>query len=175
MKEIKLIRVDDRLVHAQIIIFWLKKININTIFIIDDQLAENEFLCQIYRLTTPPYIRLKIFSTKQAIQFIGNKKAIPSTSRILVLIKKLQTVMKLHQMGFPMDTIQIGGGLLESGLSRKQIIETIYASFRTEINYLMDKGIKIYCQNTIDSEKITLSKEPEISQNSEQQDIRVID
>lgn len=173
MKEIKLVRVDDRLIHAQIIIFWLKKININTIYIIDDRLAKNEFLCQIYRLTTPPYIRLRIFTVDQAIQHINNKKMIPSTSRILVLIKELSTVTKLHQLGFPIDTVQIGGGLLEGGFSKKQIIEILFSKYRNDLNYLFDNNIQIYCQNTTDSEKIIITKDQDNSISTEQQDFQV--
>ena len=172
MKEIKLIRVDDRLIHAQIIIFWLKKININTICIIDDHLAENEFLSQIYRLTTPPYIRLRILTIDQAIDQVKNKKLVPASSRILVLIKQLPTVIQLHKKGFPIDTVQIGGGLLESGLSKKQIIDMLFSTYRNELNYCFDNNIRIFCQNTTDSEKINISKNQDSLLTSEQQDLQ---
>lgn len=174
MKEIKLIRVDDRLIHAQIIIFWLKKININTIFIIDDDLAKNEFLCQIYRLTTPPHIHIKIFTVKQASEYINKKSNIPSTARILILIKSLKTVVSLHKVNFPINNIQIGGNLLESGLSKKQIIDQLFSLFSEEISYLLDHSIYIYCQNTTDGEKITITREQIKSLNQEQQDFQTL-
>lgn len=174
MKEIKLIRVDDRLIHAQIIIFWLKKININTIYIVDDDLAENKFLCQIYRLTTPPHVRIKIFTVNQVAEYINKRTNIPPTARILILTKSLKTVVSLHKINFPIDTIQIGGNLLESGLNKKQIIDQLFNRFSTEISYLLDHSIYIYCQNTTDGEKIIITKEQIKLLNQEQQDFQAL-
>lgn len=156
MKQIKLVRVDDRLIHAQIIIFWLKKFNINTIYIIDNELAKNAFLCQIYRLTTPPHIQIKIFTVNQAIK---NIHEVSSTSRILILIKNLNTVIDLYKFSFPLDTVQIGGNILESGLNKKQILDQLLSQFSVELSFLLNHSIRIYWQSTVDSEKMYINLE----------------
>lgn len=154
MKEIKLVRIDDRLLHTQIILFWLKKFNINTIYIINNQLVKNKYLCQIYQLSTPPHISLKIFSIEQAIAYVNNQKNHRSSLRIMVLIKNLTNLVTLHKAGFLIDTVQIGGGILENVKSKRQVTNYILTKYHDEISYLISSNINIYCQNATDSEKI---------------------
>ena len=92
----------------------------------------------------------------------------------MILVKTLKTVVSLHNLNFPIDNIQIGGNLLESGLSKKQIIDQLFSCFSEEISYLLDNSIYIYCQNTTDGEKITITREQIKSLNQEQQDFQTL-
>ena len=49
MAEIKMTRVDFRLVHGQIVVKWCKACDVDKIVVIDDVVASDDFMSQIYR------------------------------------------------------------------------------------------------------------------------------
>ena len=53
MAEISLFRIDFRLIHGQVIVKWLKQTPTDRIVIIDDQLAKDDFMADIYRMSAP--------------------------------------------------------------------------------------------------------------------------
>lgn len=43
MPDIRLVRVDFRLMHGQVVTAWLKQVSANAILIVDDQLAADKW------------------------------------------------------------------------------------------------------------------------------------
>ena len=50
MPDIRLVRVDFRLMHGQVVTAWLKQVSANAILIVDDQLAADKFLALVWRV-----------------------------------------------------------------------------------------------------------------------------
>ena len=53
MANIKLIRIDFRLIHGQVVNKWIKITRSNKIVVIDDSLASNEFMRSVYIMAAP--------------------------------------------------------------------------------------------------------------------------
>lgn len=49
MAEIKLVRVDYRLIHGQVVARWLKVCPVRRIVLVDDVLGSDEFMSDIYK------------------------------------------------------------------------------------------------------------------------------
>ena len=47
MKNIVLIRIDDRLIHGQVVTQWIKDTNGNRILIVDDKLVNDRMMMRI--------------------------------------------------------------------------------------------------------------------------------
>jgi len=121
MSEIKLTRVDDRLIHAQILLLWVKTTNINTIVLVDDEVANNPFLAEIYRLAMPTHIRLHVKTVEEAITYdYSSEPELWHDRRTLVLMKTLDTAYRLLDAGFPIESLQIGGSVVEQETDRKK-------------------------------------------------------
>ena len=58
MAEISLIRVDSRLIHGQVITKWRKIFNITKIVVIDDSLANDEFMIRMYEAAAPAGVKV---------------------------------------------------------------------------------------------------------------------
>ena len=64
---IKVIRVDHRLLHGQVIFSWTKSANIERVIIIDTNTAKDDFKKMTLKLAKPENVRLNVFSLKMAI------------------------------------------------------------------------------------------------------------
>ena len=57
---LKLVRVDDRLIHGQVVAIWLKALGAKRIVIVDDKTAADEFLREILMLAAPPGVPVEV-------------------------------------------------------------------------------------------------------------------
>lgn len=121
MGSVKLIRIDSRLIHGQVITNWVHKLNVNNILIIDDQLAEDEFMRDIYMMAAPPGMLVKVYSVADAVNLWASTEK--AKGDWLVLLKDVKTAKALHELNFAMELVQIGG--LPSGPGRKIVHKTI--------------------------------------------------
>ena len=53
---INMIRVDDRLIHGQIVAAWVKSLGLERIWIVDDATANDSFLKNVMKMVAPPGI-----------------------------------------------------------------------------------------------------------------------
>lgn len=70
MKNISLVRIDDRLIHGQVITAWVKVFPVTKILIIDNELAGNRLMSRIYRAAAPIGIEVLIKNEEDSINFI---------------------------------------------------------------------------------------------------------
>ena len=53
---INMIRVDDRLIHGQIVAAWVKSLGLERIWIIDNATANDSFLKNVMKMVAPPNV-----------------------------------------------------------------------------------------------------------------------
>ncbi len=51
---IELYRIDDRLIHGQVVVGWGQPLNLSFIVLVDDDVAESEWEQELYRMGVPP-------------------------------------------------------------------------------------------------------------------------
>lgn len=159
MGEIELVRVDDRLIHAQILLVWLKTFNITTILLVDDSVANNPFLSEIYKLAMPSHITLHIRTVESALDYdYMSESSIWQSRRTLVLVRDLDTAQRLCETGFPVTTIQIGGGVAESGLNKQQLLDTLLERYHRQISYFISRDITVFCQASPKMARVYLNR-----------------
>lgn len=121
MAEINLIRVDSRLIHGQVITKWLKVTKANRIIIVDDQLAQDDFMGDIYAAAAPRNVTVEIVSENTFME--DWDKGGLERGIILMLLKDVDTAYDLFKRGFPMKHLQLGG--LPTGPGRTPIYKAV--------------------------------------------------
>ena len=59
-------RVDDRLIHGQVIVGWGRPLGIDLIILVDDQVSQSTWEQDLYRMAVPPEIELRFASIAEA-------------------------------------------------------------------------------------------------------------
>lgn len=62
MEGIKLVRIDFRLIHGQVITKWSNKISATRIVVVNDALSKDEFMADIYVMAAPPGMTVDVIS-----------------------------------------------------------------------------------------------------------------
>lgn len=107
MAEIRLVRIDFRLVHGQVATQWVRLSGANRIVVANDELAADEFMADIYRMAAPQGIKVDIYSVAE---FCEHWKANGcGDGKLLVIFKSVDDAAAAYDGGFTCDDIQIGG------------------------------------------------------------------
>jgi PTS system mannose-specific IIB component/fructoselysine and glucoselysine-specific PTS system IIB component len=100
-------RVDDRLVHGQVVIGWGKPLNLGFIVLVDDGVAASDWERDLYRMGVPPEIELIFSSVAQAIRQLPEWRGDHRNG--LVLSADVATMAALRQGAPPVERVNLGG------------------------------------------------------------------
>lgn len=136
-----LVRIDDRLIHGQVIAVWCKHQRFTRIVIVDDGVAADLFMQEVLKLAAPPGIQVDVFSIEEGIETLGQDT--PGRGTMMVLLKSPLAAKRLYDGGLKYSALNIGG--IGSAPGRKNIFKNISASEEeiAILSHLMDKGVKI--------------------------------
>lgn len=156
MTDIKIIRVDFRLIHGQVIAKWLKQTTANKILVVDDELSKDSFMSQIYVMAAPVGIEVIVDSVSDAINNLQKNKY--EDGRLFVLFKNIESIYRAFKNGFPIKEVQIGG--LGAGPKTKLVYGPI-AMNEEDVKMLKemhDLGVHIYLHQVPDDPSMEFSK-----------------
>lgn len=156
MTEIKLVRVDFRLMHGQVVTNWIKQVSADSILIVDDDLANDQFLAQVFLMAAPPGIKVAIRSIEKACN--GLKNNVFQNKNLLILFKSIDSLNKAFEKGFRPEKVQIGG--LGSGTNKKMISNELSLDEKEAkiLKKLEENGTEITFQVTPKDQKIILKQ-----------------
>lgn len=147
---ILLTRIDDRLIHGQVVVGWAQALKSNHIVVIDDDIAVNEMQKFLFRMATPTEIKLSILTIKEAAEII-KKRGFDDDFTIL-LLKSPENAYKLVKAGGKLSSINIGG--MHFGEGKTQIFDAVFVDDK-DIEY-----IKLLAENGIELEARMVPTDP---------------
>lgn len=156
MYNIKLVRLDFRLIHGQVIAKWFGQIMGNEIVIIDDDLSQDSFMASIYEMSAPVDSKVHVYSVEDAVKKVEDGTF--ASGKVLVLFKNVDQVFKAVEKGFKIDELQIGG--LGSAPGRINVYGPITLGDHDAslLKKIADQGTNIYLQQVPEEAKMTFSK-----------------
>jgi PTS system mannose-specific IIB component/fructoselysine and glucoselysine-specific PTS system IIB component len=89
-----LARIDDRLIHGQVVIGWGRPLGVTLIVLVDDQVAASPWEQELYRMAVPPEIRVEFAGVADAAAHLAGWAA--AADRVLVLTGDIPTMVALH-------------------------------------------------------------------------------
>ncbi|CDA35007.1 pTS system sorbose subfamily IIB component [Firmicutes bacterium CAG:536] len=156
MYNIKLVRLDFRLIHGQVIAKWFGQIMGNEIVIIDDDLSQDSFMASIYEMSAPVDSKVHVYSVEDAVKKVEDGTF--ASGKVLVLFKNVDQVFKAVEKGFKIDELQIGG--LGSAPGRINVYGPITLDDHDAslLKKIADQGTNIYLQQVPEEAKMTFGK-----------------
>jgi PTS system mannose-specific IIB component len=141
IEELGLVRIDDRLIHGQVIAVWCRHRRFTRILVVDDGVAADPFMQEVLSLAAPPGLRVDVFSIEDGINVLNEDPSNWGTT--MVLMKSPSSAKRLYDGGLEYNALNIGG--IGSGPGRKNVFKNIAFSEEESaiLKYLMDKGVEI--------------------------------
>jgi len=106
---IVLFRVDERLIHGQVVIGWGNQLIPDCYLVVDDELAESAWERELYELCVPQDAAAEFHSAEDALPLLPRWKE-DETRRVL-LTRDLETMLRLAREGGLKDEVVNLGGI----------------------------------------------------------------
>ena len=153
---IKLVRVDFRLIHGQVITKWSNTISAKEIVVVNDQLSKDEYMAEIYIMAAPPGMKVSVLSINDFVTQAKNGSY--ASGNILVLFKNIKDARDVVDLGIPFRQVQVGG--LGSGNERTSVVKGISIDMEDVENLtaIQNSGAEVSFQVTPEEQKLSLEK-----------------
>ncbi|MCT1176983.1 PTS system mannose/fructose/N-acetylgalactosamine-transporter subunit IIB [Pediococcus pentosaceus] len=154
MENLVLTRIDDRLIHGQVMTAWIKNKGADQVVIVDDNVAQDDFMINVLENAVPDNIAIGIFSKEDAVQFFSEPLEAPT----IILVKTPQVLEYMIDNGIDINEIDLGGMGAKEG--RERLYHTISTNEEENSSFkrLIDKGIDTFIQIMPQNEKVNLKE-----------------
>lgn len=153
--KIVLARVDERLVHGQVIASWSRQLGISRILLVDDGLAEDSFMNEVLSMSAPAGVAIEVLSCENGYKRLQEDDSGQNT---MLLFKSVQGAYDLVKAGYPLKELDIGN--IGSGPGRRAINKRLFMSPK-EIELtkeLCGMGVHVYSQMLSTDPKVDIEK-----------------
>lgn len=141
---ILLYRVDDRLIHGQVILGWGRPLGIDFILLVDDQVRESPWEQDLYRMGVPAGIEVIFASLAEAASavplFNGDAR------RGILLAGEIGTMTSLAQAGVAIPAVNLGGIHHKPGRTERLPYLYLTDEEMHELERLQDSGVEVSAQ-----------------------------
>jgi len=134
-----ILRIDDRLIHGQVIAGWVRPSGIKSIILASDKIYQDEWACNAYRLAVPAGIEFSCANIKKCAERINQS----NKERIMIIVESVKDASNLVEAGVRINEVNIGGLSYREGT--REIAPYIYLSPEDieSVVHLHHLGIKV--------------------------------
>jgi mannose/fructose/N-acetylgalactosamine-specific phosphotransferase system component IIB len=139
-----IVRIDDRLIHGQVILGWAEPFKVRPLILIHNELAQDNDLKDAIANTVPSYYDFSILTIDSAIPFLKNQ---PSNHRTMIVMESPSMALALWERGVALSSIHIGG--LHCKGDRIELLPYIYMTTeeKKQITHMVNSGVEVVCQD----------------------------
>ncbi|MGY3750925.1 PTS sugar transporter subunit IIB [Vagococcus acidifermentans] len=153
---IKLVRIDQRLLHGQVVFAWSKSLNIQRIIVVDNAAAEDELKRMTLNLSRPSGMKLNIFTVEEALQKMPKVETL--NENIMLIFGNTAETRAFCEAYPKIDTINYGGIFKKAGAKQFGNAVFLDTSEQADAKALKQRGISQYIQQVPTSRKEDLNK-----------------
>ncbi len=120
---IVLARVDNRLVHGQILSTWVPALGADVLVVLDDEAAENDLAKSAMEIAVPPGLDLVVDRVARALETVD---ALPESARAIVLVRGIEEAQRALSAGLPVTRLNLGN--IHFAPDRRPVSQSVYLS-----------------------------------------------
>ncbi|MBU2598999.1 PTS sugar transporter subunit IIB [bacterium] len=120
-KQLLIARIDDRLIHGQVVVGWGRVIGFQLYIVINDEVAKDKTQQNLIKIAIPVEAKVLIFSIEEAIEKLTR---VVKNKRAMLLFSNPTDVLKVIKGGFKICSVNLGG--LRKSEKKREILPTVF-------------------------------------------------
>ncbi|MDD2772081.1 MAG: PTS sugar transporter subunit IIB [Elusimicrobiales bacterium] len=135
------VRIDDRLVHGQVVQGWLPFLDAAEVVVVSDAAAGDEMRKTLMRMSLPSDVCLTVLGVATAAEYL--KKAGSRSDNILALAAGPGDIFRLAEAGVSFSSVNVGG--MHYSVGKAQMGRALFMSDEDirSLKALAARGIKL--------------------------------
>jgi mannose/fructose/N-acetylgalactosamine-specific phosphotransferase system component IIB len=140
-----LYRIDDRLIHGQVVVGWGQPLDSSFIVLVDDEVRDSEWEQDLYRMGVPPHIEVIFASVEEAAAKLPEWEG---DSRVgILLVGDIDTAEALVSRSDRVRKLNVGGIHHRTGRSERLRYVYLTDDEAARLKKLAARGIDVTAQD----------------------------
>lgn len=154
---VEIFRVDDRLIHGQVVVGWGQPLDVRSIVLVDDEVAASAWEQDLYRMGVPEEMDVAFASVADAIARMDQLVDDPGGVGIL-LTADVETMYRLVQGSPRIRRVNLGG--IHHRPGRVQRLRYIFLSAEEEsvLRAMAAQGVEVQAQDVPAAAPVSLGE-----------------
>lgn len=151
---ISLVRVDNRLIHGQVVEAWLPHLKVARVAVADDEAAQNALIKAAMGLAVQSSIEVLI----QSVDAVPYARFSEDEVKTLVLVRDVKHALEARDHGLSFSRLNLGNVHFATG--RKQVSPSVFLSPEEMIalKMLVDGGVEVDARGTPSDKPVTFAE-----------------
>ncbi|HNS08798.1 MAG TPA: PTS sugar transporter subunit IIB [Candidatus Ozemobacteraceae bacterium] len=143
------LRIDDRLIHGQVIVGWLPEVRPDKLLVVNDKISEDFMRQELMALSVPPEVDLQFYATADITADAVSEKS-------FILVASPRDAWECLQKGIVPRRFNVGG--MHSRDDKQEIFEALHvdANDRKYFELILKSGVNPVFQPTPQNEPMPL-------------------
>ena len=121
---IVLYRVDERLIHGQVVVGWGAELDPDRIVVADDALAESPWEQELYAVGVPADVEAEFVSVDRAAERLNGWQE--SEERVILLTRDVRAMLRIAESGPGMDGARVNIGGIHHAPGRTRVLRYVF-------------------------------------------------
>lgn len=152
-----LFRVDERLIHGQVVVGWGARLHPDRIVVVDDDLADSGWEQELYTMGVPPGVDAGFVNVADAVDQLPGWQAGPG--RVVLLTRDIATMTRLAASGLLRgEEVNIGG--IHKAPGRDRVLRYVFLDDeeRESLLELSGRGAEVTARDVPGARPVTLEE-----------------
>jgi mannose/fructose/N-acetylgalactosamine-specific phosphotransferase system component IIB len=153
---LELFRIDDRLIHGQVVVGWGQPLGLRFILLVDDSVAATDWEQELYRMAVPPGMEVRFSDVESAAKELPSFR--DDRRPGMAITGDIATMRRLVDSSEIIKAVNVGG--IHHGPGRVQKLRYVFLSPEEEgaLRALAARGVEVTAQDLPTSREIPLAE-----------------
>ena len=151
-----LYRIDDRLIHGQVVVGWGQPLDIDFIVLVDDNVACCDWEQDLYRMGVPPEMELIFADVSAAIR--DHDKYSSDRRKGILVAPDIPTMQRLVYGVPSIREVNVGGIHHRSGRVQKNRYVFLAPEEEAQLRAMVESGVKVTAQDVPAAREVPMSE-----------------
>ena len=153
---IQLYRIDDRLIHGQVVVGWGQPLNIRFLVLVDDLVASSDWEKDLYRMAVPPEMDIYFADVEGAIRDHARYAGDPRPG--VLITGDIASMLRLVKGVKAIGSVNLGGIHYRAGRDEKLRYVFLTPDEEVQLRALEASGVEVIAQDVPSARARTLAE-----------------
>jgi mannose/fructose/N-acetylgalactosamine-specific phosphotransferase system component IIB len=153
---ISLYRIDDRLIHGQVVVGWGQPLDIDFIVLVDDNVACCDWEQDLYRMGVPPEMELIFADVATAIK--DHDRYASDKRKGILVAPDIPTMQRLVYGVSNIREVNVGGIHHRAGRVQKLRYVFLAPDEEAQLRAMVESGVKVTAQDVPAAREVPMSE-----------------
>ena len=151
-----LYRIDDRLIHGQVVVGWGQPLDIDFVVLVDDNVACCDWEQDLYRMGVPPEMELIFADVATAIK--DHAKYASDRRKGILVAPDIPTMQRIVYGVPDIREVNVGGIHHRAGRVQKNRYVFLAPEEEVQLRAMVESGVKVTAQDVPAAREVPMSE-----------------